>query len=61
MPATAFRRDFALSKWRSTGLTDLEYTLTVTDQVNGAVRTYAGGATGGTRLCGAADTAAFRN
>ena len=44
-----------------TGLTDLSYTLTVTDQATGAVRTYAGGATGGTRLCGSADTAAFRN
>jgi hypothetical protein len=44
-----------------TGLTDLEYTLTVTDQVTGAVRTYTGGATDGTRLCGSADTTAFRN
>ncbi len=44
-----------------TGLTDLSYTLTVTDQVTAAVRTYTGGATGGTRLCGSADTAAFRN
>jgi photosystem II stability/assembly factor-like uncharacterized protein len=44
-----------------TGLTDLDYTLTVTDQVTGAVRTYSGGATDGTRLCGSADTMAFRN
>ncbi len=44
-----------------TGLTDLNYTLTVTDQVTGAARTYSGGATDGTRLCGSADTAAFRN
>jgi hypothetical protein len=44
-----------------TGLTDLAYTLTVTDAVTGAVRTYSGGATDGTRLCGSADTAAFRN
>jgi photosystem II stability/assembly factor-like uncharacterized protein len=44
-----------------TGLTDLDYTLTVTDRVTGAVRTYSGGATDGTRLCGSADTMAFRN
>jgi photosystem II stability/assembly factor-like uncharacterized protein len=44
-----------------TGLTDLEYTLTVTDRVTGAIRTYTGGATDGTRLCGFADTMAFRN
>jgi photosystem II stability/assembly factor-like uncharacterized protein len=44
-----------------TGLTDLEYTLTVTDTVTGAVRTYTGGATDGTRLCGQVDTTAFRN
>ena len=35
--------------------------LTVTDQVTGAVRTYVGGATNGTDLCGQADTTAFRN
>jgi photosystem II stability/assembly factor-like uncharacterized protein len=44
-----------------TGLTDLDYTLTVTDVVTGAARTYSGGATDGTRLCGSADTMAFRN
>ena len=44
-----------------TGLTDLDYTLTVTDQVTGTVRTYGGGATDGTSLCGSADRAAFRN
>jgi len=44
-----------------TGLTDLEYTLTVTDAVTGAVRTYPRGATDGTRLCGVADTMAFRD
>jgi hypothetical protein len=44
-----------------TGLTDLDYTLTVTDQVTRAVRTYSGGARDGTRLCGSADTMAFRN
>jgi len=44
-----------------TGLTDLEYTLTVTDRVTGVIRAYTGGATDGTRLCGGADTTAFRN
>jgi hypothetical protein len=44
-----------------TGLTDLEYTLTVTDQVTGAVRTYLREAPDGTALCGEADTMAFRN
>ncbi len=44
-----------------TGLTDLDYTLTVTDQVTRAVRTYSGGAKEGGRLCGSADTRAFRN
>ena len=44
-----------------TGLTDLDYTLTVTDVATGAVRTYSGGATDGTRLCGETDTTAFRN
>jgi hypothetical protein len=44
-----------------TGLTDLDYTLTVTDQTTGAVKTYGGGATEGTLLCGSADTSAFRN
>jgi photosystem II stability/assembly factor-like uncharacterized protein len=43
-----------------TGLTDLDYTLTVTDRVTGAVRTYSGGATEGSRLCGSADTMAFQ-
>jgi photosystem II stability/assembly factor-like uncharacterized protein len=44
-----------------TGLTDLTYTLTVTDTVTESVRTYSGGAIDGTRLCGSADTAAFRD
>lgn len=44
-----------------TGLTDLDYTLTVTDVATGAVRTYLGGASDGTRLCGQADTTSFRN
>jgi photosystem II stability/assembly factor-like uncharacterized protein len=42
-----------------TGLTDLSYELTVRDTLTGAVRIYPGGATSGTRLCGAADTSAF--
>jgi len=44
-----------------TGLTDVEYTLTVTDQVTRAVKTYRRGAPDGTELCGEADTSAFRN
>ena len=39
------------------GLTGLPYTLTVTDTVTGAVRTYQNGSTGDTRFCGGADTA----
>ena len=41
------------------GLTDVEYTLTVTDQATGAVRSYRRGAPGGAELCGGADTSAF--
>jgi hypothetical protein len=41
------------------GLTDVEYTLTVTDQSTGAVRSYRRGAPGGAELCGEADTSAF--
>jgi hypothetical protein len=44
-----------------TRLTDLEYTLTVTDQVTGAVQTYLRDAPDGTELCGEADTMAFRD
>jgi photosystem II stability/assembly factor-like uncharacterized protein len=44
-----------------TGLTDTDYTLTVTDQVTGRVKTYRRAATDGARLCGSADTTAFRN
>jgi hypothetical protein len=44
-----------------TGLTDLNYVLTVRDTRTGAVKSYPGGATNGTQLCGAADTSAFRN
>jgi hypothetical protein len=42
-----------------TGLTHLSYTLTVTDSVTGAVRTYQNGSTDATRYCGGADTRAF--
>jgi len=44
-----------------TGLTDVEYTLTVTDQVTRASKTYRRGAPDGAELCGQADTSAFRN
>lgn len=43
------------------GLTDVDYTLTVTDQSTGAVRSYRRGAPAGAELCGQADTSAFRN
>jgi len=42
-----------------TGLTDLEYVLTIRDTQTGAEKTFSGGATNGTLLCGAADTSAF--
>lgn len=42
-----------------TGLTDLDYVLTVRDTQTGVVKNYPGGATNGTQLCGAADTSAF--
>ncbi len=49
-------RSFAGRFWFfQTGLTGLDYTLTVTDAVTGAVRTYVGA----TPFCGAADTDAF--
>ncbi|MGE5275981.1 MAG: hypothetical protein ACM3SU_03215, partial [Acidobacteriota bacterium] len=44
-----------------TGLTDLEYTLTVTDPSTGAVKTYHNDRSDPARLCGGADTAAFTN
>jgi hypothetical protein len=44
-----------------TGLTDVEYTLTVTDQVTGTVRSYRREAPAQPELCGQADTSAFRN
>ena len=40
-----------------TGLTDLRYTLTVTDSVTGAVKTYQNDPSDPARLCGGADTA----
>jgi hypothetical protein len=42
-----------------TGLTDLDYVLTIRDTQTGVEKTYSGGATNGTLLCGAADTSAF--
>lgn len=44
-----------------TGLTDLQYTLTVEDLITGAKRTYQNDRSDPTRLCGGADTAAFAN
>ncbi len=44
-----------------TGLTDLEYTLTVIDTATGSVRSYTRAPSGATRLCGAADTLAFHD
>lgn len=44
-----------------TGLTDVGYTLTVTDTTTGAVKTYRRDAPTGPGLCGQADTSAFRN
>ena len=44
-----------------TGLTDVEYTLTVTDQATSVVKTYGRGAPAGAEHCGDADTSAFRN
>jgi photosystem II stability/assembly factor-like uncharacterized protein len=44
-----------------TGLTDVAYTLTVTDEATGTVKTYGRGAPAGAELCGDADTSAFRN
>jgi photosystem II stability/assembly factor-like uncharacterized protein len=43
-----------------TGLTDLEYTLTVTDQVTGEQKTYRNDRSDPSRLCGGADTQAFQ-
>ncbi|HVE65023.1 MAG TPA: hypothetical protein VNC59_00465, partial [Thermoanaerobaculia bacterium] len=43
-----------------TGLTDLQYTMTVTDTATGAVRVYRNDRTDPSRLCGGADTAAFQ-
>jgi hypothetical protein len=44
-----------------TGLTDLEYVLTVTDSTTGAAKTYRNDRSDPSRLCGGADTAAFTN
>ena len=44
-----------------TGLTDLEYTLTVTDQTTGAQNVYRNDRSDPARLCGAADTRAFHD
>jgi photosystem II stability/assembly factor-like uncharacterized protein len=44
-----------------TGLTDLEYTLTVVDSKDGATKTYRNDRSDPSRLCGGADTHAFAN
>ncbi len=44
-----------------TGLTDLEYVLTVTDSATGAVRTYKNDRSDPARLCGGADIQAFHD
>lgn len=44
-----------------TGLTDLQYTMTVTDMMTGALRTYRNNRSDPANLCGGADTVAFRN
>jgi len=43
-----------------TGLTDLQYTMTVTDTVTGAVRIYQNDRSDPARLCGGSDSEAFR-
>lgn len=43
-----------------TGLTDLQYTMTVTDTLSGATRVYRNDRSDPVRLCGGADTAAFQ-
>jgi hypothetical protein len=40
-------------------LTDVQYTMTVTDQTTGAVRTYTNTSSGPGQLCGGVDTSAF--
>jgi photosystem II stability/assembly factor-like uncharacterized protein len=44
-----------------TGLTDLEYTLTITDSTTGVQRVYHNERSDPSRLCGGADTAAFHD
>jgi hypothetical protein len=42
------------------GLTDLQYTMTITDTVRGTVKTYQNDRSDPSRLCGGADTSAFQ-
>ncbi len=44
-----------------TGLTDLEYTLVVTDTLTGVAKAYQNDRNALSKLCGGVDTAAFRN
>jgi hypothetical protein len=53
-------RSFTCCFWVfHSGLTDLEYTLTVTDTTNGAQQTYHNNRSDPSKLCGGADTSAF--
>lgn len=58
--ATTSPPPFGGSFWFfSSSLTDVQYTLTVTDQVNGKTRTYRNSSSGAGQFCGGADTSAF--
>jgi hypothetical protein len=58
--ATALPPPFGGSFWFFySSLTDVQYTLTVTDQVSGKIRTYSNISGGPRQLCGGADTSAF--
>ncbi len=60
--ATAAPPPYGGSFWVfHTGLTDLQYTLTIEDLVKGVTRTYQNDRSDPTHLCGGADTAAFVN
>ncbi|MGH9441576.1 MAG: virginiamycin B lyase family protein [Thermoanaerobaculia bacterium] len=53
-------RSFSCCFWVfHSGLTDLEYTLTITDTSSGAIRTYHNDRSDPSELCGGADTSAF--
>ena len=53
-------RSFSCCFWVfHSGLTDLEYTLTITDNETGSIRTYHNDRSDPSELCGGADTSAF--